>query len=358
MHSISEEGEAAPTNIACSNKPRGKRKGILRRWSYFQKKTRAKPVVPTRSGSDSNLKTSKSRASWATLPSLKADVLPVMETVASERAARQTRRQSTRERIDRANSTDSIYTVEDTIQIPNDNRLLESQAKVLHALLEANKDNESVPDEKDPFECASNRREIEVQEILSFLTEAFRISQWSTECNIIALVLITRLNERGYIFRWRNWNRVTLCALIVAQKIWDDSSIGTIDVPFIWQSIVPDATNFSCKDATRMEQCFLNNIGWNTHVNRQVYTKVYFELREIGAADREDDSPLKPLTDKELEVLEIRISKGAELLTQQEKASCVQNAPKTAPSKYAALGDRKGRCTKQRADLAAAADSS
>jgi hypothetical protein len=327
--SICEDSEANFAHTDIKFKPgerKGGRKGILRRWSYFSK-ARTKTVVPTRSDS------------WATLPKFQDDVNSVMATAEITQASR---RSSKRERIGRANSIDSVYRIDDTIQVPNDNRLLASLAKVLNGILESNSDKETTLGAKDPFFCPSNRPQVEEQDIVHFLTEAYRLSQWSTECNVIAMVLVTRLNDRGYAFQWQNWNRVLLCALLVAQKIWDDHCLGNVDIPFIWQSVVPDATDFTLKDANLMEQQFLNHVGWNTHVNRQVYTKVYFELRAIGMADlSEDIQAVKPLTEKELEALEIRIKKGAELLTQQEKARCVVQASKTVPSKYTALSDRR-----------------
>ena len=113
-----------------------------------------------------------------------------------------------------------MYSLDATIQSPNDKQLLESEAEVLNQLISGNVHSTFCFEANDPFVCPTNSHSPSVQEITDFLQKIFELCEWSSECNIIALVLIARLENSGYPYQRQNWNRVTLCALLVAQKIW------------------------------------------------------------------------------------------------------------------------------------------
>ena len=86
-----------------------------------------------------------------------------------------------------------------------------------------------------------------------FMKESFDLAMWSPECNIIALVslmfllflVISRLCEKVLItrligstevtFNFNNWDKILLCALLLAQKLWDDTPLANVDFPAIWQ---------------------------------------------------------------------------------------------------------------------------
>jgi hypothetical protein len=86
-----------------------------------------------------------------------------------------------------------------------------------------------------------------------FMKESFDLAMWSPECNIIALVLITRLiGSTEITFNFNNWDKILLCSLLLAQKLWDDTPLANVDFPAIWQVqyCIPDhamrkiSTNF------------------------------------------------------------------------------------------------------------------
>jgi len=59
---------------------------------------------------------------------------------------------------------------------------------------------------------------------LQYIEGIFKRAQFSTECNIIALIYINRAISLSSIpIHGRNWKMVVLVALILAQKVWDDS---------------------------------------------------------------------------------------------------------------------------------------
>jgi hypothetical protein len=76
--------------------------------------------------------------------------------------------------------------------------------------------------------------------IFHFMKESFTLALWSPECNIIALVLITRLvGSTEVTLNYNNWDKILLCALLLAQKLWDDTPLANVDFPAIWQNVYP-----------------------------------------------------------------------------------------------------------------------
>ena len=59
-------------------------------------------------------------------------------------------------------------------------------------------------------------------------------------------------------FSERNWDKLLLCSLLLAQKMWDDTPLANIDFPELWRQIYP-----GCRDTmdlqlvNQMEKRFL-----------------------------------------------------------------------------------------------------
>jgi hypothetical protein len=157
------------------------------------------------------------------------------------------------------------------------------------------------------------------------LKDVFKIAQWSPECNILALVLISRLVvTTDVVFHEGNWDILLLCSLLIAQKIWDDSAIGNIDIPAIWEMIYPDRATMSVKVVNKMERSFLSKLSYNVHVSQSTYTECYFELRDLvgGAAA---GLPAAPLSTQQGEKLETRSkTMSQELISEKEKKKALR----------------------------------
>ena len=61
-----------------------------------------------------------------------------------------------------------------------------------------------------------------------------------------------------------------LCGLLLAQKIWDDTPIGNIDFPAIWQNVYPDE-EIDVAVVNSMEKLFLILLRYDVHVSRCVF---------------------------------------------------------------------------------------
>ena len=118
------------------------------------------------------------------------------------------------------------------------------------------------------------------------------------ECCIICLIYINRLIAFTEIpLQPTNWRPLTLCALLVAQKVWDDRYLSNADFAFIYPFFVTSEIN-------KLEKKFLELIQYNVTVKSNLYAKYYFELRALFKGI-EKEFPLVPLDKRQCENLEI-----------------------------------------------------
>lgn len=117
------------------------------------------------------------------------------------------------------------------------------------------------------------------------------------ECCIIGLVFINRLIAFTELpLQPTNWRPLILCALLVAQKVWDDRYLSNSDFAFIYPFFVTEEIN-------RLEMKFLELLQYNVVVKSALYAKYYFEMRGLFKQN-ETEFPLQPMDQKEFERLE------------------------------------------------------
>lgn len=136
----------------------------------------------------------------------------------------------------------------------------------------------------------------EVDAIFEFLRKTFEVAKWSPECHIIALVYVNRLTGFTNIrLHLHNWRPILLCALLLAQKLWDDKSLANVDFPYIWSKAMPtkDRTRITLSVINFMERKFLELLQYSVHVKASLYAKYYFELRTLREGDVFPLAPLK-----------------------------------------------------------------
>lgn len=230
----------------------------------------------------------------------------------------------------KSNSTSSIYTTT-TISDPNASKIIMSASIVIHHKLSKlmTTDNGSGPAENteqgqllketllDFDERTYSARDLDMNtnhvpsfnEILEFYTHIYEIAQFSAQCNVIFLIYIHRLiNKTGMSLHGNNWRFISLVALLVAQKMWDDRSLGNTDFPILWMHAVPSAERglLTLRTVNRQERSFLELIQYDVKVSTSLYASLYFELQEIvGKACGVDRSPFKVLNVEEAEMLRL-----------------------------------------------------
>jgi len=216
----------------------------------------------------------------------------------------------------KSSSTSSVY-LKSTIQVPDVDRILLSAAVLLEKMVSR---GSSAGD--DPFsascvgrgahrECGARvAMPVTVDSIFAFSKNAFLIAQWSPECNIIALVLITRLvGSTEVTLTERNWDKILLCALLLAQKLWDDTPLANIDFPVLWRRVFGvRQADFDLRAFNLMEKAFLEKLHFDIHVDRSTYTRFYFELHAL--TEDSSRSELSPISERHALTLEARSSQA------------------------------------------------
>ena len=175
-----------------------------------------------------------------------------------------------------------------------------------------------IPSEEDMYEflCPigdqvkfeeSSIRKLYYAELLTFFF--FKLSQmdFSTECYVVALLYIERLSlHSGIRLRVSNWRLLTLIALMIATKVWDDCGASNSDFARLMNDslAVNDQEHeypqqaYSTRDINKMEALFLEHINYDVGIAASVFMAVYFDLRDMCEFDAEPTCSTvpKPLT--------------------------------------------------------------
>ncbi len=108
------------------------------------------------------------------------------------------------------------------------------------------------------------------------------------EVPIVALVYIERLIlKSGMWLSGANWRKVTLTALILASKVWDDESFEN-------DNFAKAFPQHRTLDINEMERVFLDFIQYQLYVKSSEYAKYYFILRAFASKNKKS-FPLRPL---------------------------------------------------------------
>jgi hypothetical protein len=206
----------------------------------------------------------------------------------------------------KSNSTSSLY-IKDTLGAPDVDELIHCMSVALHYHIMAGHDSEHktffeiFDEEKHPLTrgpvTVYNPPDVNV--IYKFLNTIFKAERLGAECGILCLAYIERIIAlTGLSLHASNWRRVTLSALILASKVWEDQAVWNVD----FLSVFPCVT---VQDLAQLEKVILNLLQFNVSLKASLYAKYYFELRSLA----ENDSiqfPLEPLSKEAAERLETR----------------------------------------------------
>lgn len=117
------------------------------------------------------------------------------------------------------------------------------------------------------------------------LTTLFKICQWTSECHIIAFILMIRLinmsNGKVALHRY-NWQCLLCVSLMISQKLWDDVSLNNVDFPKVWRMVAPKGGELDLKDVNFMEREFLSILGFEVTVSLRLYTSCYYDVMALA----------------------------------------------------------------------------
>jgi hypothetical protein len=206
-------------------------------------------------------------------------------------------------RLFKSNSTSTIM-LQSTMTSPNVKLLIQAVATLLYSnIAEDLYDGKEIPENSDLYYfseekyIAENPNEFEPdrvkllrkapsqEEISGFIEAIYDLAQFSTECCVICLVYINRINALTDMpLLPTTWRPLVIISLMIAQKMWDDKYLSNADFQFIYPF-------FNASQFNMLEIKFLDLIQYNTHIKLSIYTKYYLELKSLNP----DDFPLKPM---------------------------------------------------------------
>jgi hypothetical protein len=189
-------------------------------------------------------------------------------------------------RLKRSHSTSSLY-INSTIIRPITLELISSVSTMLHCQIMRDIDTPAKRRNMLPYFSEETYTGVSVTQlpsvryIYSWLKEMFKIGQFETECIVIALVYINRLiGITGLSLMPSNWKPVTISALCMAQKVWDDTPLINADFAVLYPVLNARQINY-------LERQFLDLLEFKLTISASLYAQYYFELRSIY----EDSSP-------------------------------------------------------------------
>jgi hypothetical protein len=137
----------------------------------------------------------------------------------------------------------------------------------------------------------------------------FNAAQLTAECAIITLVYLERLLKYAEVdVTPGTWKRITLGAILLASKVWDDQAVWNVD----YCQILKDLT---VEDMNELERQFLEMLQFNINVPSSVYAKYYFDLRTLAEAN-DLSFPAEPLSKERASKLEAMSQQYEDKLSQ------------------------------------------
>jgi hypothetical protein len=193
----------------------------------------------------------------------------------------------------RANTTSEMY-ITYTLYKPNRDHIIRSMARSIHYAIGVHTDH-TLPGSDQILTDFSifnemthpltlKKRNFKVipnlEEIVVYLKYWFFKQVISPQVGIMAINYIDQLiHKTGLLITSVNWRRVLLCALMVADKLWEEDIVCNADY------ITDNYPLLTVEDLNAMERKFLSLLDFKLLLKASVYAEYYFALRSISGLE-------------------------------------------------------------------------
>lgn len=146
---------------------------------------------------------------------------------------------------------------------------------------------------------------VALPQLHDFMFKMFALCMFTPECNVIALMFVIRiLSYHPHLkVTSRNCKRLLLCALMIAQKYWDDTPLRNVDFSIAWGRVEPTEAAVSIERVNTMECVFLGALGFDLYIPEPKYSACIDELVSIVRMHEQSDARLLPLMKKHAEFM-------------------------------------------------------
>jgi len=199
--------------------------------------------------------------------------------------------------LKKASSCSTIYIDDSTVSQPNLKNTIKCVSLAIYYHIK-NRNSDTILDIFDEKKQPLTREAVPAdydkynpdhRQIYKFIRTLFNAAQLTAECAIITLVYLERLLTYAEVdISPGSWKRITLGAILLASKVWDDQAVWNVD----YCQILKDLT---VEDMNELERQFLELLQFNINVPSSVYAKYFFDLRTLAEAN-ELAYPAEPLS--------------------------------------------------------------
>ena len=114
------------------------------------------------------------------------------------------------------------------------------------------------------------------QEIYSYIRVIYKRTKMQPECIVMTLAYIERLLKSQRVqMTIHTWRRITLGALIISDKVFEDYAVWNAD----FLSLFPQS---NIQDLNSIERTLLNCMSFDTNIKASQYIQYYFALKELS----------------------------------------------------------------------------
>jgi len=237
----------------------------------------------------------------------------------------------------RANTTNAMF-ISHTLETPNREQIISCIAKSMHYAIALHANERSSGREieifnEKKFPLVRWKRNYEripsLDEIGMFIKFWFYKQALSPQVGIMAIHYIDLLiHKTGFLITPMNWRRILICALMVADKVWEEDIVCNSDY-------INDAFPLlTVEDLNAMERKFLLLLDFKLVVKTSVYAEYYFALRSIIGLECFPARPLDKDTADQL------LSTGSSTIPKRRRSFSAESMPdftKERPEETTAL---------------------